>query len=159
MCWSLVEKLLVALDGNDDEGLGLWSLCMIINTHRYIPLLSRSGLIRKAQAIPQDLPQDLTNLLSYVFVISRSKQLIAVEIQSSPHAQRVPLCLPSSHMSQNLLSDIFESFPLLASTCVSSGRVPPVSWFSVSLRGILSGREPGALPPMVKLFWKLSEVK
>lgn len=154
MCWSLVGKLFVSLDSNDGEAGSLVSL--IINTHRCIPLLSRSGLIHKAQAIPQDLPQDLTNLLSYVFVISRSKQLIAVPIQSS---QPVPLCLPSSHVGQNLLSEIFESFPLLASTCVSSGTVPPVSWFSVSLRGMLSGREPGTLPPMVKLFWKLSEVK
>lgn len=47
------------------------------NKHRYIPLLSSGGLIRKAQAIPQDLPQDLTNLLSYAFVTSRNKQLIA----------------------------------------------------------------------------------
>lgn len=46
------------------------------NKHRYIPLLASGGLIRKAQAIPQDLPQDLTNLLSYAFVTSRTKQLI-----------------------------------------------------------------------------------
>lgn len=63
--------------------LSLWSLfsSFIIKTHRYIPLPSSGGLIRKALAIPQDLPQDLTNLLSYVFVTSRTKQLIALFFQ------------------------------------------------------------------------------
>lgn len=48
----------------------LWAITIVFfshNKHRYIPLFTSAGLIHKAQAIPQDLPQDLTNLLSYVF--------------------------------------------------------------------------------------------
>ena len=75
------------------------------NKHRYIPLLSSGGLILKAQAIPQDLPQDLTNLLSYAFVTSRTKQLIAYfffQIQGSCLSTHpVLLYLISSRLSQN----------------------------------------------------------
>lgn len=74
------------------------------NKHRYIPLLSSGGLILKAQAIPQDLPQDLTNLLSYAFVTSRTKQLIAYFFKfRAPVFQTHPVLLyiPSSPLSQN----------------------------------------------------------
>lgn len=54
------------------------------NKHGYIPVFSSAGLIRKAQAIHQGLPQALTNLLSYVFVTSRTKQLIAFLFFNSP---------------------------------------------------------------------------
>lgn len=71
--------------------LGLWSSkSLIMNTHRYIPLLSSAGLIHKDQAIPQDLPQVLTNLLSYVFVTSGHKQLIVLFRSNSG----LPLCPP-----------------------------------------------------------------
>lgn len=142
----------------------------IPNTLGYIPPLSSSRLIRKAQAIPLVLPQDLANRLSYLFVPYKHQTgdifvCIFLLLFWNPELFLRWPCSPPFTLSrlmsspiQNWLSDILDSFPFLSGACVSLGRVFPVSRVS-SLRGILSGREQDPLPPMVKLFWKLSEVK
>lgn len=77
---DVLESLLEALDCHNSPCVAepLVPVVFSHNKHRYIPLLSAGGLIHKAQAIPQDLPQELTNLVSYVFATSITKQLIAL---------------------------------------------------------------------------------
>lgn len=64
------------MDSDSSPSADVAPLCY--NKHRYIPLFSSAALIHKAQAIPQVLPLDLTNLLSYLFSTSTVKQLIAL---------------------------------------------------------------------------------
>jgi len=69
----------VSLDDYSSSSLteSVVSTVLSHNKPRYIPLFSSGRLIRKAQAILQDLPQVLTNLVSYLLATSRITQLTA----------------------------------------------------------------------------------
>lgn len=96
-------RLQVSLDYHNSPNVAgsLFPVACAHNTQIHSSVLQ--WLIRKAQAILQDLPQGLTNLLSYVFVTSTSKHLIApfAQIQSSclSNISCSPF-LPSSLLSQ-----------------------------------------------------------
>lgn len=128
--------------------LGLRFLSRVLKTHRYIPLFSSGGLIRKAQAILQDLPQGLTNLLSYVFVTSRTKHLIAPFFFSNSELlsfKAILSSLPSLFSAESELA--FRCFRLFSitgqSVCVSGESICCILGLSVAAGDAL---RPGARP-------------